>query len=248
MFGEISIWAWMGIAIVFGLGGGAGFFISRQIKDKRTLELEEKLESARNELAGYRGDVNQHFLKTSLLLGKLTNNYREVYEHLATGAQKLCNEKPNTPKLDLPDNNILTSIENIEDIPAIELAAETMVEPPNVNEANVDEAIVNEPNILEPETETIKETQQETDEAAEVSTEITEQTQNELANETTDEETLVLAESTTEEEMEPSKKEAQRPAPEDIPDSDENDDDVHLGAESAPSVDKELHKTHPPLH
>ena len=114
MFGEISLLAWMGAAIVFAIGGGTGFFISRQIKDKRTLELEEKLASARDELAGYRGDVNQHFLKTSLLLGKLTNNYREVYEHLAMGAQKLCNEKPNTPKLDLPDTKILPSMDIVE--------------------------------------------------------------------------------------------------------------------------------------
>jgi uncharacterized membrane-anchored protein YhcB (DUF1043 family) len=229
MLGEISIWAWMGIAIVFGIGGGAGFFISRQIKDKRTLELEEKLASARNELAGYRGDVNQHFLKTSLLLGKLTNNYREVYEHLATGAQKLCNEKPNTPKLDLPDNNILTSMENVDDIPAIELAAETMVETPNLNEAEIDN----------PEIEA-------TEEVVEVSAEATEQIENESANEPTVEETADITESTAEQEL--AKKEAQRPAPEDIPDSEDNDDDVHLGAESAPSVDKELHKTHPSIH
>ncbi len=220
MFGEISIWAWMGFAIVFGIGGGTGFFISRQIKDKRTLELEEKLTSARNELAGYRGDVNQHFLKTSLLLGKLTNDYREVYEHLATGAQKLCNEKPNTPKLDLPENKILPSMDVVEvEEPAIELAAETMVEVPV--------EVTEEPN---------------TD---------MEQTVVEAGKETTEEpveETSVTAESSAKPETELTGKEAERPSPEDIPDSEDNDDDVHLGAESAPSVDKELHKTHQSIH
>ncbi len=237
MFGEISIWAWMGFAIVFGIGGGTGFFISRQIKDKRTLELEEKLAAARNELTGYRGDVNQHFLKTSLLLGKLTNNYREVYEHLAIGAQKLCNEKPNTPKLDLPDTKILPSMEITEDdTPAIELAAETMVEMPDIETLR----------------EATEETQQEVNQAIETSAENAEQTQDESTdtasiNEAV-EETLITAEAATEKDTELSGKETERPAPEDIPDSQENDEDVHLGAESAPSVDTELHKTHQSIH
>lgn len=237
MFGEISIWAWMAAAIVFGIGGGTGFFISRQIKDKRTLELEEKLTSARNELAGYRGDVNQHFLKTSLLLGKLTNNYREVYEHLATGAQKLCNEKPNTPKLDLPDTKILPPMEVTEhDAPAIELAAETMVEIPNAEAPK----------------EATEDTQQKTDQVIETSAENVEHTQNDSANEMTGnetvEETLITAEAATEKDTELSGKEAGRPAPEDIPGNEDNDEDVHLGAESAPSVETELHKTHPAVH
>lgn len=228
MFGEISIWAWMAAAIVFGFGGGTGFFISRQIKDKRTLELEEKLTTARNELAGYRGDVNQHFLKTSLLLGKLTNNYREVYEHLATGAQKLCNEKPITPKLDLPDTKILPPVEVTEDdAHAVELAAETMVEMP---------------------VEVTEGTQQEVDQTVEASTDNAEQTQNDSANEMTDDEALTTVKATAEKDTELSSKDPGRPAPEDIPDNADNDEDVHLGAESAPSVDTELHKTHQSIH
>lgn len=109
MFGEISLVAWMGGAIVFAIGGGTGFFIARQIKDKRTLELEQQLQTTQNELSEYQGDVNRHFLKTSLLFNKLTDDYREVYEHLATGAQKLCNEKPLTTALDLPKAKILTA-------------------------------------------------------------------------------------------------------------------------------------------
>ena len=236
MFGEISIWAWMGMVIVFGIGGGTGFFISRQIKDKRTLELEEKLAAARDELAGYRGDVNQHFLKTSLLLGKLTNNYREVYEHLATGAQKLCNEKPNTPKLDLPETKILPSVEIVEtETPAIEMA---------------DESTIGE------QQETLQNEQAAAENTIETSDEAAEQIQTEAAknlNDSSDTEEAVVAKSTdnpsTEQVTEQkTEQNSERPAPEDIPDNEENDDDVHLGAESAPSVDTELHKTHPAIH
>jgi uncharacterized membrane-anchored protein YhcB (DUF1043 family) len=107
MFDEMSLLGWISMGIVFAAGGGAGFFIARQIKDKRTLQLEQQLEATQQQLTDYRQDVNRHFLKTSLLVSKLTDNYREVYEHLATGAQKLCTEQPRTPELKLPDSNIL---------------------------------------------------------------------------------------------------------------------------------------------
>lgn len=107
MFGEISLLTWLGGAIVFAIGSGAGFFVARQLKDKRTLELEQQLQATQSQLTEYRDEVNRHFLKSSLLFNKLTDNYREVYEHLATGAQKLCNEKPLTTALNLPDTKIL---------------------------------------------------------------------------------------------------------------------------------------------
>jgi len=43
-----------------------------------------------NELADYKGQVNEHFAKTSQLVGKLTDDYREVYRHLASGSAALC--------------------------------------------------------------------------------------------------------------------------------------------------------------
>lgn len=107
MFGEISLLIWLGGAIVFAIGSGTGFFVARQLKDKRTLELEQQLQATQSRLSEYQNEVNRHFLKSSLLFNKLTDNYREVYEHLATGAQKLCNEKPLTTALNLPDTKIL---------------------------------------------------------------------------------------------------------------------------------------------
>lgn len=109
MLGELSAMAWLGAIIVLAVGGVAGFFTARQIKDKRTLELEQQLADTKNQLGEYQGDVNRHFLKTSLLFNKLTDDYREVYEHLATGAQKLCNEKARITALDLPEAKILSA-------------------------------------------------------------------------------------------------------------------------------------------
>ncbi|WP_455217189.1 YhcB family protein [Kaarinaea lacus] len=200
MFGEISLLAWMGGAIMFAIGGAAGFFISRQMKDKRTQELEEKLAATRTELSDYRGEVNQHFLKTSLLVSKLTNDYREVYEHLATGAQKLCNEKPGTPKLDLPDTKILT-------------ASESAADSVNTGHATIGQ-----------DTETVEASSETAIEAQEVET----------------------GSDRAKEKM--AAQDASQPAPEDIPNRDEGDEEVPLGAESTPGVDVDPHKTHPSLH
>lgn len=110
MFGDFFSWSWIGSAVFFAVGGIAGYFIARQIKDKRTRQLEQNLETARNELGNYRQDVNRHFLKTSLLFNKLTDDYREVYEHLASGAQNLCSERPGTANLKLPEKGILPGL------------------------------------------------------------------------------------------------------------------------------------------
>ena len=221
MFGEISVWDWIWAAIMFAIGGAAGFFISRQLKDKRTLELEEKLTAARTELADYRGEVNQHFLKTSLLVSKLTNNYREVYEHLATGAQKLCNDKPGTPKLDLPDTKILPTAE-ADDSETLPLAdsSESTVETTPVTDI---EGQTTGDQIEEPAVEIPAEVIAETSTASEISEQ---KEPSELA----------------------SAQDIQQPAPEDLPGREEEDEEVPLGAESTPSVETEPHKTHPSIH
>jgi uncharacterized membrane-anchored protein YhcB (DUF1043 family) len=107
MFGEISMGSWLLASVVFAVGGAAGYIIARQLKDQHTRKVEEELDKARAELSDYRSQVDRHFLKTSLLFSKMTDNYREVYEHLATGAQALCGEKATLSRLDLPENKIL---------------------------------------------------------------------------------------------------------------------------------------------
>lgn len=208
MFGDISLWTWMGGAIVFALGGGAGYMIARQIKDERTRQLEQQLEQARQEMDSYRGDVNQHFLKTSLLLSKLTDNYREVYEHLATGAQRLCKDKPHTPELKLSSETILPAAAGLSLDHAAEenLGAETTTATHQLAEnAHQDEIAIEEP-MEEP------------------------------------------AESGAEKDVEKSAA-AEYPTPP-SPDSlqtEAEDEDVHLGEESAPGIDLK-HGTHPAIH
>ncbi len=83
------------VAVVGGLV--AGFFIGWLSRpsgaDKDRLEAE--LKRCREELDGYRNQVSDHFAKTAELVGRMTAQYRAVYEHLAEGAHRLGGEQAN---------------------------------------------------------------------------------------------------------------------------------------------------------
>ena len=88
-------------AIAFIAGIGIGFFIGRSSMAtavEQSAEMEAELKKARQDRDHYRHQVKNHFEKTAELVGDLTNSYRdmtrcykEVYEHLAQGAQTLAN-------------------------------------------------------------------------------------------------------------------------------------------------------------
>jgi uncharacterized membrane-anchored protein YhcB (DUF1043 family) len=87
---NISIWA-VGI-LSFALGLVLGciatyIFLSRY---SHTAKLREELSELRERFSDYRDQVTQHFMRTSELVQEMTQSYRAVYEHLATGAQELC--------------------------------------------------------------------------------------------------------------------------------------------------------------
>ncbi len=77
-------------AILFCAGGLVGAIISRSLAPAHgQRDLEERLKASRHELAQYQQDVAQHFIETSKLVNKLTQDYRNVHEHLAQGAMEL---------------------------------------------------------------------------------------------------------------------------------------------------------------
>lgn len=113
MFEEMSMFTWLSALAVFALGGAVGYLAARQTQSQRTRRMEEELSQIKLDHAAYRGQVERHFLKTSALFGKLTDNYREVYEHLAYGAQTLCKEKPSLSSLNLPRSTILSESQRV---------------------------------------------------------------------------------------------------------------------------------------
>ena len=56
----------------------------------RIKELESQIIAIEERHKQYRGDVSEHFGVTSELVQQMTQSYRDVYQHLAMGAQDLC--------------------------------------------------------------------------------------------------------------------------------------------------------------
>jgi uncharacterized membrane-anchored protein YhcB (DUF1043 family) len=247
MFGEISLLTWLASAIVFAVGGSAGFFIARQIKDKRTLELEKQLEATQSKLTQYQDDVNNHFLKTSLLFNKLTDNYREVYEHLATGAQKLCNDKPLTRALDLPETKILAAGAATTTAQAEQNESEKNAQTTHTTEQHTDEHDDSEHLGVETTgaSEAFASANAETESSEDTTAAETIQAKETVA-ETTNSETETTNAATADET--PTISEAELKTLEANEKKKSEEEEVHLGAESTPGVEPEFHKTHPSIH
>jgi uncharacterized membrane-anchored protein YhcB (DUF1043 family) len=62
----------------------------RELAQASVEAAKDEIKRTREQLDGYRGEVVEHFTGTSQLLRDLTHQYREVYDHLATGASSLC--------------------------------------------------------------------------------------------------------------------------------------------------------------
>ena len=105
-----AIYITVGIVIGF----AAGFFFSRldTTMQKKCDELEQKLDTAHQEMTHYKQDVTQHFVKTSNLINNMTQSYRAVYDHMADGANKLCSsnmiaQAKNQGELDIPTAKLI---------------------------------------------------------------------------------------------------------------------------------------------
>ncbi len=74
----------VGIAIGFVLAGRAS------ADPSKVTELEQKLQDMQRSHSNYREEVSDHFSMTAELVQQMTDSYKDVYQHLATGAQELC--------------------------------------------------------------------------------------------------------------------------------------------------------------
>jgi uncharacterized membrane-anchored protein YhcB (DUF1043 family) len=101
--GAASLWA-VGL-LCLALGMVLGCIVTYLVTARygRNRELLEELNLLKDRFADYRDQVTQHFMRTSELVQEMTQSYRAVYEHLASGAQNLCSDELETPYLDFPD-------------------------------------------------------------------------------------------------------------------------------------------------
>ena len=76
------------------------FLIGRMTSKGRedSVRLQGELEESRKDFQDFRKQVTSHFRGTAQRVDALTESYRDVYKHLAQGAQELC-EKSEAPQL-----------------------------------------------------------------------------------------------------------------------------------------------------
>ena len=54
---------------------------------------QQQAEELRNEYTRYQAQVNEHFMESAHLLRRFNDAYRDVNQHMARGANRLCNDE-----------------------------------------------------------------------------------------------------------------------------------------------------------
>ncbi|MEH6562791.1 MAG: DUF1043 family protein, partial [Marinobacter sp.] len=80
-------------ALIIGIVIGAVFSRSGQGSTLRQRRAEQQTEEVRNEYLRYQAQVNEHFMESAHLLRRFNDAYRDVNQHMARGANRLCNDE-----------------------------------------------------------------------------------------------------------------------------------------------------------
>jgi uncharacterized membrane-anchored protein YhcB (DUF1043 family) len=86
------------IVLVGALCGVAGYTIARL--GQRRAGGGKTAAELKTELGEYKENVTEHFQTTANLLHDMTEQYRSVYEHMAAGAQQLCDPELGTAQIE----------------------------------------------------------------------------------------------------------------------------------------------------
>lgn len=93
------------------VGTGIGALIASRFTSsaKKTQAVEQHLHKAQDELKSYQLEVTQHFAETAQLLKKMAESYRDVHNHLASGANNLSKDGSGLPLMQkLPEIDTIT--------------------------------------------------------------------------------------------------------------------------------------------
>ena len=96
----------LGAVGLLAAGGGLGFLLA-------TLRMRgesAKVDEVQQQFDDYRREVTQHFGRTAAHFKAIGREYRELYEHMATGADSLCDREAADVKLSFAPKAILESI------------------------------------------------------------------------------------------------------------------------------------------
>ncbi len=98
-----EFWVIAGVGLVVGLiiGWLVTMLFQRQRKGGKNVQ------ALRKEMDDYRNEVNEHFARTADLFKESTEKYRDLYEHLAGGAQTLANDLPDRTQVEFRPGKLL---------------------------------------------------------------------------------------------------------------------------------------------
>jgi len=85
-----ALWAFVIVLVL--VAAGLGFFFGRARSGgmkERLREAEEALGRKDSEIAAYRREVDAHFDKTASLFVSMAGSYKDLFEHLSSGYEKL---------------------------------------------------------------------------------------------------------------------------------------------------------------
>ena len=122
---------WLTGIIGFAIGLCTGAVLFKQFKSDavKVRQLEDRLQALQEEHGEYKQQVQSHFTTTAALFHNLTDSYRDVYNHLATGASKLCpDDVSNQLSLKADNREILTEGSTVQPASA-ERPPETTIPP-----------------------------------------------------------------------------------------------------------------------
>ena len=97
----------LGVGLIIGVIAGLYFARLDDVSNKQKIALQQKLDQSEQELSAYKSQVTDHFLKTAALVNSMTESYKAVHEHLASGATKLCGSQVSVEQLEMPDTKLL---------------------------------------------------------------------------------------------------------------------------------------------
>jgi uncharacterized membrane-anchored protein YhcB (DUF1043 family) len=90
--GQTSFWAIGILSFLIGIALGWIITYTLIVRHGRSQALQLELDQLKENFRDYRDQVTHHFMRTSELVQEMTQSYRSVYEHLASGAQHLCGD------------------------------------------------------------------------------------------------------------------------------------------------------------
>lgn len=85
-----SFWVGLGLGALIGgaLVGAVLWWRARRLE-----QAGRSVKALEAEHAKFRGQVNDHFVETAELINRLTDSYKEVFDHLSQGAEQLVEDR-----------------------------------------------------------------------------------------------------------------------------------------------------------